>query len=120
MNILLKSLTDLSGLTIKTFCLRVAPSSADKMSLQFKTDCLMSGDMPDASFRSIIELWPSRESMATDIGGNAAAVSKWWQRDSIPAEWWASVLGTAFATEAGLTAEVLTAMAAREPAELRA
>ena len=73
-----------------------------------------------ASFRSIIELWPSRETMAADIGAKAAAVSKWWQRDSVPAEWWSAVLATEIAAGAGLDAAALTALAAREQVEARA
>lgn len=73
-----------------------------------------------ASFQSVIELWPSREAMASDIGAGASAVSKWWQRDSVPAEWWSAVLATEVAAGAGLNAEVLTTLAAREPIEARA
>lgn len=92
-----------------------APKSPDNMSLQFKTDCLIGFGMTDlASFRSIIELWPSREAMAADIEAKAAAVSKWWQRDSVPAEWWSSLLATGIAVDAGLNAEALTALAARK------
>lgn len=77
------------------------------------------------SFRAIIELWGtshgSRIAMAADLpGATATQITKWWQRDNIPAEWWSVVLGTAPAIEAGLTAEKLTALAAREPAEARA
>lgn len=75
------------------------------------------------SFCAIIELWPSREALAADVnaGPNGAnRVSKWFQRDFIPADWWVAVLGTQRAIEAGVTAEILTALAAREPAEVRA
>lgn len=72
-----------------------------------------------ATFKEVIELWPSREAMASDIGAASWAVSKWWQRDSLPAEWWSRVLGTDRAAKAGLTAEHLTFLAAREPAEAR-
>jgi hypothetical protein len=58
--------------------------------------------------------------MAADIGAGASAVSKWWQRDGIPAEWWAAILATGIAGEKLVTAEVLTALAAREIAEVRA
>jgi hypothetical protein len=68
-----------------------------------------------ASFQSIIELWPSREAMAAEIGAGASTVSKWWQRDSVPAEWWSAVLATERAVLAGLNAEALTALAARQP-----
>jgi hypothetical protein len=72
------------------------------------------------SFRSIIALWPSREAMAADVGAPVTAVTKWGQRNSIPADWWAAVLATSRALEAGLSAEILTALAAREVAEARA
>jgi len=72
------------------------------------------------SFRSIIELWPSREAMASDVGTTVPRVTKWGQRNNIPAEWWSSVLATDKAASAGLSAEKLTALAAREPAEVRA
>jgi len=74
------------------------------------------------SFRAIIELWPSKEAMASDVGSGlkAPAVSKWWQRDSIPAEWWSVVLATSAAKAAGVTAATMTALAARAPETDRA
>lgn len=65
------------------------------------------------SFRSIIELWPTREACASEIGATPSQVSKWWQRDSVPAEWWAPLLGTERARAAHVTADLLTALAAR-------
>lgn len=79
----------------------------------------MGVSMPE-TFRSIIDLWASREAMAADVGANSRAVSKWWQRDSIPADWWAVVLDTERAKSAGLTAELFTRLAARDPAETAA
>lgn len=71
------------------------------------------------SFRTIIELWPSREALAADLTGvGASTVSKWWQRDNIPADWWSKLLLTEKAKTSGVTAETLTALAARE--EVRA
>lgn len=72
------------------------------------------------SFRSVIELWPSREAMASDIGAGASAVSKWWQRDSIPAEWWAPLLVTERAAQVGISAQMMTDWAARPASDLRA
>ena len=73
------------------------------------------------SFQKIIELWPSREAMASDIpGAGAWTVSKWWQRDAIPAEWWSALLSTETAVSGGVTADLLTALAAREVVEARA
>jgi hypothetical protein len=59
------------------------------------------------------------EEIMTDLT-SFRSIIEWWQRDSIPAEWWASLLVTPRALEAGLTADVLTALAARESAEARA
>jgi predicted acetyltransferase len=74
-------------------------------------------DSQTTSFRSLIELWPSREAMAEEIGGvNRSQVSKWWKRDSIPSEYWASVLRAPRVREAGISADLLTALAAREEA----
>lgn len=67
-----------------------------------------------------MELWPSREAMASDVGASVPRVTKWGQRNNIPAEWWSAVLGTEKASTAGLTAEKLAALAAREPVEAHA
>lgn len=91
--------------------------------MQLRTDCPKNGRMTDlASFRDIIELWGnSREAMAAELPGTTATqVSKWWQRDNIPPEYWAEVLKTERAIGAGVTAEILTRLAAREVAEARA
>jgi hypothetical protein len=66
------------------------------------------------SFRTLIELWASREAMASDIGANPSAVSKWWQRNAVPAEWWSAILSTEVACCAGVSADALTILAARE------
>lgn len=70
------------------------------------------------SFRTLIELWPSREGMATDIGARSSAVSKWWQRDSVPAEWWAPILATDIAIKSRVRPETLIDLAARVPTEI--
>jgi hypothetical protein len=87
--------------------------------LIFGTDCPNIPAMSDlTSFRSIIELWDSRDAMAADVGaGGWSVVSKWWQRDNIPAEWWSAVLATEKAVAAGVSADLLTRLAAREVAE---
>ena len=65
------------------------------MALRLRTDCPISWVMSEiGSFRAIIELWPSREAMSADVGAPATAVTKWGQRNSIPAEWWSAVLAT--------------------------
>ena len=67
------------------------------------------------SFRALIELWGPREALASDISAKSSAVSKWWQRDSVPAEWWSPILATDVAIKAGLKAETFVALAARKP-----
>src|SRR5207253_394024 len=94
--------------------------SWDMMDLQSGTNCPNSLGMSDSrptSFRSVIERWSSREAMASDIGARASAVSKWWQRDCVPAEWWSRILATETARAAGVTADALTTLAARERAD---
>lgn len=79
-----------------------------------------------ASFRDVIELWGpkdahgARVAMGSEIGAAATLVTKWWQRDRIPPEWWSAILATEKAASEGVTADVLTALAAREPVEARA
>jgi len=67
-----------------------------------------------ASFRAVIELWPSREALASEIGARSSAVSKWWQRDRIPSEYWLAVLGSPKAQAARLSSELLADLAARD------
>jgi len=66
------------------------------------------------TFRDVIALWTSPDALASDIGVSVAAVRKWPQRDTIPAEWWLPILRTEVARDAGLTADVLAKLAARE------
>lgn len=81
--------------------------------------------MEITSYRSVIELWGpkdahgARAAMGSEVGAPAGTVTKWWQRDCIPAEWWMSVVATDKARDAGVTLEKLAALAARE-AEVRA
>jgi hypothetical protein len=74
------------------------------------------------SFRSVVELWGTKDAhgarleMATEIGVSAGMVTKWWQRNAIPAEYWSAILSTEKARSAGVTAELLTFLASREEA----
>lgn len=78
------------------------------------------------SFRSVIELWGPKDAhgarlaMASEIGASAGMVTKWWQRDSIPADWWSAVLATEKARTAGVSADLFARLAAREVLEIRA
>lgn len=87
--------------------------SRDTMALTFGTDSpIDAGTMRrPRSFCSVIDLWPTREAMAVDVGASSEAVRKWVQRDFIPAEWWTSVLRTDRAKSAGVTADLLAKLA---------
>ena len=91
--------------------------------MPLRTDCPKDGGMSEiTSFRSVIELWGPKDAhgarlaMASEIGASAGMVTKWWQRDWIPSEWWASILATEKVRTAGVTADLLIAFAAREEA----
>lgn len=86
------------------------------MALTIGTDCPIFARMSDpeiTSFRSVVELWPTREDCASDVGATPPQVSKWHQRDRVPAEWWAPLLTTEKAKAAGVTADLLARLAAR-------
>jgi len=86
----------------------------------------MAGMTQITSFRSVIELWGPKDAhgarlaMGSEVGASAGTVTKWWQRDWIPAEWWTAVVATDRARAAGVSVEVLAALAAREVTEARA
>lgn len=90
------------------------------MDLQIGTLCpnnsVMLVDSPLTSFRSVIDLWSSREAMSDDVGASNWAVIKWHKRDSIPSNWWARVLSTQKARDAGLTLDLFSRLAVREEA----
>ncbi|PPQ42124.1 hypothetical protein CKO39_18210 [Rhodopseudomonas palustris] len=65
------------------------------------------------TFRAIIDLWSSRPAAAEAIGATPSQLSKWWQRDRIPSEWWTELLAAPPVIAAGLTAADLAEMAAR-------
>lgn len=68
------------------------------------------------SFRDVAKLWPSVSDFASEMGVGVDTARKWSQRDKIPSEYWRSLLETRPARDAGLTAEVLTSLAARDEA----
>lgn len=78
------------------------------------------------SFRDVIELWGPKDAngariaMGSEVGTSAGVVTKWWQRDWIPSEYWSGILKTEKAQSAGVTAETLTRLAARRFEEARA
>jgi hypothetical protein len=72
------------------------------------------------SFRSVIELWASREAMAADVGARNWSVIKWWGRNTIPSKWWPAVLLTEKAKAGGVTLDILARLASRKVEEARA
>jgi hypothetical protein len=64
------------------------------------------------SFRQIIDRWPSPDALAGRIGAKTETVRKWRQRNSIPAEWWKSVIGAARERDDNLTAHEMAEIAA--------
>ncbi len=98
-------------------------ASKDEMALRLRTKCpkLWGMSKKPKSFRDVIRLWGdnagARIAMASELSGaTPTQVSKWLQRDSIPSEWWLPLLSTEKAKAAGVTADLLTALAAREEA----
>jgi hypothetical protein len=72
-----------------------------------------------SSFRDVIGLWDSQVKMGADIGARPPLISKWRERDNIPSEWWERILATETARAAGVTAELLTRLAAKQLEEAR-
>lgn len=74
------------------------------------------------SFRDVIDLWGPRGEMAADLGNSPVTISSWWQRDSIRAEWFCSVVAAAQKRGFdGVTVDLLAQLAekrARERAEV--
>ena len=96
--------------------------SVDTMALIFGTNCPKDVGMSKiTSFKDVIKLWDSQEAFASEIGINLPAVRKWWQRDSIPVDWWAAVIRSSVGRKNGLSAEkfVAFAIASREASRLR-
>jgi hypothetical protein len=65
------------------------------------------------SFKDIVNLWPTPDAMAAELGAGVETARKWRARNSIPADWWMRVLASRKAIEAGVTAELMTQLAAR-------
>lgn len=87
----------------------------------FGTVCPIDSGMSDMdSFRSVIELWDSREAMAADVGASNWSVIKWFKRNNIPSEWWVRVLSTDLAKSKGLSSDLFARLADPVADEARA
>ena len=59
--------------------------------------------------RSIIQLWPSVEELAADVGVKPLTARGWLQRSSIPARYWTLVLRAAKEREIDVSYDILLA-----------
>ncbi|MBE0530262.1 MAG: hypothetical protein IH626_05500 [Rhodospirillales bacterium] len=65
------------------------------------------------TFSDIIDLWPTAEVFASDVGINGALARQWRRRNNIPAAHWARVVDAASVRGyPGVTLEMMAAMAA--------
>jgi hypothetical protein len=64
------------------------------------------------SFSDLIDLWPSVEDFASDIGVPFHTARNWRARNSIPAYRWAAVVAAAKKRHLSVSADLLTRMAA--------
>jgi len=71
-------------------------------------------DIPD-SFSAIVNLWPSAEALAADIGEKGVTVRQMRNRDSIDAGYWERILAAAAVRGFhAVTSELLIKLAARK------
>jgi hypothetical protein len=71
-----------------------------------------------SSFQAVIDLWPSRTALASEMGlPDAGIVRTWRNRDRIPDEYWSGLVAAAAARKLRtVTPELLTALAATKRA----
>ena len=68
---------------------------------------------PD-TFSAVVETWPGgRKGLSADLRLSIGTIRKWSERDWIPPEYWHDIVQHACRVGVEVTAEVLTAMAAR-------
>jgi len=65
--------------------------------------CLMSG----MKTREIIDLWPDRQALASDLKIPLSVVRTWYHRQRIPPERYVDVITSARRRDLGLTYEIL-------------
>jgi hypothetical protein len=72
------------------------------------------------SHADIIDLWPSQEALAAEIGQGAAAVRKWRQRRRIPSDYWLPLVAAAKRRGDGRFADLTVELLAElQPAPVR-
>lgn len=66
------------------------------------------------SFRPLIAKWHAKAALAADIGTSQKVVQAWWNRDSIPAQWYPAIARAAERRLIrGVSEKALAAAAAR-------
>ena len=66
------------------------------------------------TFADIINLWPTAEELARDLGVTGLVVRAWRNRESIPAEYWTAIAEAARKRKIrGVTLELFAGLAAR-------
>ena len=85
------------------------------MALRSKDQLSYNGGMAlqVSSFRALIELSGNPRGDGVRYRSHSVRCLKWWQRDSVPAEWWSPVLATDVAFKSKVKAETLIKLAAR-------
>lgn len=58
-------------------------------------------------FRGLINKWPLRTALAEEMRVSQSVVSRWYERNSIPANYWSELLKHACARKIKLTADDL-------------
>lgn len=64
----------------------------------------------DKTFRDVIEMWPSREELAEDVGISYQGVSKWVYRKEIPPSIWPELVAAAIRRGYPVTFDSLNAI----------
>lgn len=67
-----------------------------------------------SSFRDVIDEWGGPQRMAGDICASVWAVRKWYQRDSIPSEWWIAIEAASERLDRPVTVKDLAEISARK------
>lgn len=70
-----------------------------------------------ASFRDVITLWPTAEEFGADIGIDGGLARNHKRRDSLPSEYWEATIAAAQRRGYLVTADLLTAIAAKRRSE---
>lgn len=91
---------------------KLTAQSWDKMGIDIKDKSSLKIAPMSKTFRQIIDLWGQPQVLADEIGASRWAVRKWHQRDTIPSEWWLSVVRAADLRALPVTIEMMATISA--------